>query len=145
MSITEHSKRIVLSFIDQIQFLSTFSTRFRPLCFFRPVFDQKAVEKGNKNGFWSVQGEAVSWGCSVMPNNRLEIVWVEFMTSIDHIKQFYVNLLFNRSIDRPMCTHMGQLRYVQNAQICERNGKWCSTRPEKKFAEILPNLSFVEI
>ena len=37
----------------------TFSTRFRPLCFFRPVCDQKVVEKNNKNCFWSVQGGAV--------------------------------------------------------------------------------------
>ena len=53
---------VISTFIDQIQFLSTFSICFRPLCFLRPVFDQKPVEKDNinKNGFWSVQGEVVS-------------------------------------------------------------------------------------
>ena len=28
-------------------------------------------------------------------------------TSIDHSDEFHVNLLFDRSIYRPMCTHMG--------------------------------------
>ena len=32
------------------------------------------------------------------------------MTSIDHYDNFYVNLLFDRSIYRPMCTHMGKRR-----------------------------------
>ena len=31
----------------------------------------------------------------------------ESETSIDHYDESYVNLLFNRSIYRPMCTHMG--------------------------------------
>ena len=43
-----------------------------------------------------------------MPNNQLEIVLDEFLTSIDHDNQFYVNLLFKCSIYRPMCTHMGE-------------------------------------
>ena len=31
----------------------------------------------------------------------------EFVTSIGHSDEFHVNLLFDRSIYRPMCTHMG--------------------------------------
>ena len=31
----------------------------------------------------------------------------EFLTSIDYYEKFHVNLLFGRSIYRPMCTHMG--------------------------------------
>ena len=42
-----------------------------------------------------------------MLNNQLEIVGDESMTSLDHYKGLYVNLLFDRSIYRPMCTHVG--------------------------------------
>ena len=42
-----------------------------------------------------------------MLNYQLEIVGYEFVTSIGHSDEFYVNLLFDRSIYRPMCTHMG--------------------------------------
>ena len=104
LSRTEHFRKIVLPTADHIQFLLTFSTRFRPICFFRPVCDQKAVEKDNKNCLWSVKGGAVSSRCSVMPNSR---VGVEFLTAIDYEDEFHVNLLFDRSIYRPMCTHMG--------------------------------------
>ena len=76
-----------------MQFLLNFSTRFRPFCFFRPVCDQKAVEKNNKNCFWSV-----SLGCSVMPDSRLKIVKDKFLTSIDYYDEFHVDLLFDRSI-----------------------------------------------
>ena len=46
----------------------------------------------------------MSLRCSVMPNSR---VGVEFLTAIDYEDEFHVNLLFDRSIYRPMCTHMG--------------------------------------
>ena len=40
---------------------------------------------------------------------QLEIVGEEFVTSIGDSDEFYVNLLFDRSINyRPMCTHMGK-------------------------------------
>ena len=42
-----------------------------------------------------------------MLNYQLEIVGDESVTSIDHYDEFYVNLLFDHSIYRPMCTHMG--------------------------------------
>ena len=42
-----------------------------------------------------------------MLNYQLEIVGEEFVTSIGHSDEFYVNLLFDRYIYRPMCTHMG--------------------------------------
>ena len=35
----------------------------------------------------------------------------ESVTSIDYYDEFNVNLLLNRSIYRPMCTHMGELNY----------------------------------
>ena len=43
-----------------------------------------------------------------MLNYQLQIVGDEFVTSIGHDDQFYMNLLFDRSIYRPMCTHMGK-------------------------------------
>ena len=50
-----------------------------------------------------------------MPDSGLEIVGVESLTSIDFYDKFYVNLLFDHSIYRLMCTHMGSgtklLRY----------------------------------
>ena len=48
-----------------------------------------------------------------MLNCQLEIVGKEFVTSIGHSGEFYVNLLFDRYIYRPMCTHMGKL-YLNN-------------------------------
>ena len=42
-----------------------------------------------------------------MPNSQLKIVEDKFLTSIDYYDEFHVNLLFDRSIYRPMCTHMG--------------------------------------
>ena len=42
-----------------------------------------------------------------MPNSRFKIVGDEFLTSIDCDDEFHVNLLFDHSIYRPMCTHMG--------------------------------------
>ena len=42
-----------------------------------------------------------------MLNYQLEIVGEELVTSIGDSDEFYVNLLFDRSIYRPMCTHMG--------------------------------------
>ena len=42
-----------------------------------------------------------------MLNYQLVIVGDEFVTSIGHSDEFYVDLLFDRSIYRPMCTHMG--------------------------------------
>ena len=45
-----------------------------------------------------------------MLNYQLQIVGDEFVTSIGHDDEFYVNLLFDRSIYRPMCTHMSENR-----------------------------------
>ena len=42
-----------------------------------------------------------------MPNSRLEIVEDEFLTSVDHYDEFHVNLRFDRSFYRLMCTHVG--------------------------------------
>ena len=42
-----------------------------------------------------------------MLHYQLEIVGEEFVTSIGYSDEFYVNLLFDRYIYRPMCTHMG--------------------------------------
>ena len=47
--------------------------------------------------------------CSVMLNYRLEIVGDESLTFIDNCDEFYVNLLFDRSFNRTMCTHMGYI------------------------------------
>ena len=53
-------------------------------------------------------------GRFVMPNSRLEIKEDDFLTSIDHHDKFHENLLFDRSIYRPMCIHMGD-SYVGKA------------------------------
>ena len=45
--------------------------------------------------------------CSVILNYQLEIVADESVTSIDHYDEFYVNLLFDRSIYRLICTPVG--------------------------------------
>ena len=47
-----------------------------------------------------------------MLNCQLEIVRDEFVTCIDHHEEFYVNLLFGRSIYRPIYTHMGKLTRI---------------------------------
>ena len=41
-----------------------------------------------------------------MRNYQLEIVQEKFVTPIGHSDEFYVNLLFDRYIYRPMCTHI---------------------------------------
>ena len=51
-----------------------------------------------------------------MLNYQLEIVGEEFVTSIGHSEEFYVNLLFDRYIYRPMYTHMGE-RIRTNANM----------------------------
>ena len=71
---------------------------------------RKQVEKVNKNCIWSAKGKTIFLECSVMLYYRLEIVGDESVTSIDHYEVFHVNLLFDRSINRPMCTHMGKNR-----------------------------------
>ena len=35
---------------------------------------------------------------------------------IGHEDEFYVNLLFDRSIYQPMCTHMGNIPKINNSQ-----------------------------
>ena len=42
-----------------------------------------------------------------MLNHQLEIVGEESVTYFDHDDEFYVNLLFDHFIYRPMCTHKG--------------------------------------
>ena len=46
---------------------------------------------------------------SAMLNYQSQIVGDEFVTSIGHDDELYVNSLFDRSIYRPMCTHMGHM------------------------------------
>ena len=50
--------------------------------------------------------------CSVLLNYQLEIVGDEFVTFIGDSDEFDVNLLFDRSINRPMCTHMGKYYFA---------------------------------
>ena len=68
---------------------------------------RKWVEKVDKSCIRSTKDKTILLECSVMLNYQLEIVGDEFVTSIGHSDEFYVNLLFDRSIYRPMCTHMG--------------------------------------
>ena len=57
-----------------------------------------------------MQGEVAP----VMTNCQLEIVGNESLNSIDRFDEFHVNLLFDRSIYRPMCTHMGYMLILEN-------------------------------
>ena len=65
----------------------------------------KWVKKVNKNFIWSVKGKTISLECPVMLNYRLVSKGDESVTSIDHYEEIYVNLHFDRSIFRPMCSH----------------------------------------
>ena len=47
-----------------------------------------------------------------MLNYQLEIVGEDSVTYFDHDDEFYVNLLFDRSIYRPMCRHMGKYKSI---------------------------------
>ena len=48
-----------------------------------------------------------------MVNYQLEIVGEELVTSIGHSDEFYLDSLFDRSIYRPMCTHMGYITLIR--------------------------------
>ena len=52
-----------------------------------------------------------------MLNYQLQIVGDEFVTSIGHDDEFHVNLLFDRSIYRPMCTHTGSNTTMQHVAL----------------------------
>ena len=65
------------------------------------------VKKVDKSCIWSEKDKTIRLECSVMLNYQLEIVGEEFVTSIGDSDEFYVDILFDRSIYRPMCTHMG--------------------------------------
>ena len=71
---------------------------------------RKRVEKVDKSCIWSTKDKTFLLECSVMLNYQLEIVEEEFVTFIGDPDEFYVNLLFDSSIYRPMCTHMGYRR-----------------------------------
>ena len=69
------------------------------------------VENGSKRSIkavctWSTKDKATFLECSVTLNHQLEIVGEKFVTSIGLSNEFYVNLLFDCSIYRPMCTHI---------------------------------------
>ena len=54
-------------------------------------------------------GKTVPLGYSNVLNYQLAIMGYEKVIFIDHYDKFHVNLLFDRSIYRPMCTHMGMI------------------------------------
>ena len=56
-----------------------------------------------------------------MLNYQLDIVEEEFVTSIGDSDEFYMNLLFDHSIYRPMCTHMGYIA-MSNSKKGGRDG-----------------------
>ena len=63
----------------------------------------------SKNCIWAVKDRTLPLGCSIVLNYKLEIVGDEYVISIHNKDKFYVNLLFDRSIHRPTCTHMGYI------------------------------------
>ena len=56
-----------------------------------------------------------------MPDSRLEIVEDEFLAfnSINYYDEFHANLLFDRSIYRPMCTHLGHSVARRSLFLCK--------------------------
>ena len=60
------------------------------------------------------------------------------MASIDHNNQFYVNLLFNRSIYRPMCTHMGYYLSPSRLSILLIYSSTTSFPPSPSIDSLLP-------
>ena len=105
LGMTEHPEDTAPPFTDQKLFLSSFSTAFRSQTGRKKQSGRKRVEKVDKNCIWPIKDKTLLLECSVMLNNQLQIVGDEFETSICHDDEFYVNLLFDRSIYRPMCTH----------------------------------------
>ena len=108
MGTTEHPQDTASPCTDQNRFYYP----FRPLFDRRPVERNRVVKNGLKwsikNCIWSIKDETILLERSVMLNYQLQIVGDEFVTSIGHDDGFYVNLLFDRSIYRTMCTHMGK-------------------------------------
>ena len=89
--------------LDKNRFMNLFDRSFDR----RLVERNRAVKKVNKNCIWSVKGKTIPLRCSIKLNYQLEIVGDESVNSIDLHKEFYVNLLFDRSIYLPMCIHIG--------------------------------------
>ena len=111
LDITKHPKDTASPCTDQKQFLFSFSTAFWSQTGRKKQSGRKRIEKVDKCCIWSTNDKTILLllECSVMLslNYQLEIVGEEFATSIDHSDKFYVNLLFDRSIHRPLCKHMG--------------------------------------
>ena len=85
-------------------------------------------------------------GCSVMRNSRLKIVRGEFLTCFDYYDKFHVNLLFDRSIYRPMCTHMGysalsHRKLVSGGKAIE---PWSSRIPDFQEMDIVHQQNMVQ-
>ena len=63
-----------------------------------------------------------------MLNYQFQIMGDEFVTSNGHEDEFNVNLLFDRSIYRPICTHMGHTycRAVKTSRVLSwsSSGVW---------------------
>ena len=80
----------------------------------RPLLDRRPWSKeteqsktGSKRSIKTLYSKTIFLECSVQLNYRLKIVEDEPETYFDHYDESYVNLLFDRSIYQPMCTHMG--------------------------------------
>ena len=103
--INKSQKGRVQTCIDQKQFLLFFSTALFIADWSKETEWSKRGRK--KNCTWLAKGKIIPQECSVMLNYQLEIVRDKFVSFIDHCDKFYVNLLFDRSIYRPRCTHTG--------------------------------------
>ena len=112
MGITEHPQDTASPCINLKPVLLSFSTAFSSKTGRKEQSGRKRVEKVDKNCIWSIKDKTILLECSVMLNYQLQIVGDEFVTSIGHDNDFPVNLLFDRSIYRPMCTHMGYQRHL---------------------------------
>ena len=98
LGITEHPKDTASPFTDQKQFLLSFLTAFWSQTGQKKQSGRKWVEKVDKSCIWWTKDKTILLECSVMLNYQLEIVEEEFVTSIGHSDEFYVNILFDRCI-----------------------------------------------
>ena len=101
---------------------SSFYYPFRPLFWLqtsqKKQNGRKEVENVGKNCIWSIKVKTILLECSVMLNYQFEFVGEVIVTSFGHSDEFYEKLLFDRSIYRPMCTHMGHHQLPLSSGKC---------------------------
>ena len=140
----QHTMSKTNPIVGQKQFLLSFSNAFLN------ADRSKETEQSKKklclvSQGWNYPSEMFSYAQLSIGNRGGESV-----TSIDHYDEFYVNLLFDRSIYRPMCTH----NLIGNDRTAKMRRKYVSiflqtefirpsccirTRKDRNFRLVVPN------